>query len=290
MKFRSTLITTFAVAGLALSPAKAHAVVVTPTNGFTTTPCTPGPSTGLYSLGLGGYLSGCWGSLNVSSLFENAGDISSMYWFGAPLVLSGNAPTSSNTFMFNDDATSPGSAGSGKYFAGTYYGFARGAGNPASITQNISWLTYSPELVFGLQDPTSGWVYSGSDPARNVDPSPAGLQNFLIQITDVGDGRSHFLFGWEDLNSGCLTSSSGTTTTVATVVSASALNSLFATCTGGNTGGISDRDYNDFYVLIDAETLGTPRDVIPEPMTMTLLATGLVGLGGASLRKRNKKS
>ena len=49
--------------------------------------------------------------------------------------------------------------------------------------------------------------------------------------------------------------------------------------------GGGDRDYNDAIFAIRGVT------TVPEPVTMTLLATGLVGLGGASLlRRRSMKT
>ncbi len=42
-------------------------------------------------------------------------------------------------------------------------------------------------------------------------------------------------------------------------------------------------------MIVTPLALGDPSEVVPEPMTMTLLATGLVGLGGASARRRRKE-
>jgi len=55
--------------------------------------------------------------------------------------------------------------------------------------------------------------------------------------------------------------------------------------TNGVAGG--DRDFNDAIFTLEKLDSGTPQEVVPEPATMTLLATGLVGLAGAR-RKRNK--
>lgn len=49
-------------------------------------------------------------------------------------------------------------------------------------------------------------------------------------------------------------------------------------------GGGSDADYQD--VLFKIEGNGGPREVVPEPATMTLLATGLAGMAAASRRRK----
>jgi len=56
---------------------------------------------------------------------------------------------------------------------------------------------------------------------------------------------------------------------------------------GGNGVAGGDRDFND--AIFTIEDSGTPTEVVPEPATMTLLATGLAGMIGAGMkRKRNK--
>lgn len=42
-------------------------------------------------------------------------------------------------------------------------------------------------------------------------------------------------------------------------------------------------------MILSPDTSGHPQDVVPEPATMTLLATGLVGMSGASIRRRRKQ-
>ena len=98
--------------------------------------------------------------------------------------------------MFNNDC---GSGGNGTF------AFCTGSFTkpPAVISNN------SGELVLGLMVPDNAygtgffWDYSGSN-TRNAMPPPAGYQDVLLQLTIGGvDDPGQFLFGWEDLNTGC---------------------------------------------------------------------------------------
>lgn len=259
MKNRFFVIAGLALAASTVTPAPAQAVV--------------GPCLGSVTLGFGGYFDGCWGGFNVSRLFENAGNINNISWFaGMPArATAQNTPTPGGTFLFNNNCGSNGNTAASGLFCTPM---------TAPIGPTIA------ELVFGLQNPSGVWIYTGTDPNRNSPPIPAGVQNFLWEITD---NPGTYLLGWEDLNSGCLGSGTSAQITTGEIDTTIELGALFAACNpGANPGGSADNDYNDFYMLIQAIP-DTPTEVVPEPMTMSLLATGLAALGGASLRRRRNK-
>ncbi len=133
------------------------------------------------------------------------------------------------------------------------------------LVQSFGWLT-GTEIVFALmvrQDEAAGefnWFFSG-DPLRNPD-GYAHLAYFTPQQFPNGvpgdDGlglvpntAGQYLFGFEDV-----------------------------------IYDPSDWDFNNAIFAIDADNIGVPTDVVPEPATLTLLASGLGGL--AALRRRRR--
>jgi hypothetical protein len=140
--------------------------------------------------------------------------------------------------------------------------------NPAdysSLTYTLGGFGAGQEVIVALQVNQSdiyNWFFSG-DPGRNGD-GYAHLAYFPPDLFpdgvpgDKGVGvvpqtAGKYLFGFEDV--------------------------IYVN---------SDWDFDNSIFSIDQETVNPPTEVIPEPGTLTLLATGLAGLGGALQRRRRK--
>jgi hypothetical protein len=208
------------------------------------------------------------------------------YWagnFGSTMGAT-NDPTVAGTDMFNDECGSPGNG---------VFAFCTGAMTKPDV--DIS--NPAGELVLGLMvpDPNNGtsyyWVYSGAA-TRNAVPPPPGYQEVLLQLTKNGvDDPGQFLFGWEDLNTGCTTRAALRNNRYAEedLGNGPMLDSALETCTVIAPGGNSDNDFNDSYMRFSIVGTGTPTDVTPEPATMTMLAFGLTAMSGAALRRRRRQ-
>jgi hypothetical protein len=275
MKLRSVVYGAILLVGAALIPARASAQS-----------CIYN-----FTLGLGGFISGCY-SATISELGEDAGLVSNQYyWAGNFGSTSGtaNAPTVGGTLMFDDDCGSSGFPNTFAFCTGNY------AKTPASFN------SLSGELVLGLDvpfDPTwpsywangGFWVYSG-DMNRNATPAPPGFQAVLLQLTNGGvDDPGQYLFGWEDLNTGCTARPAVNRFREEDLGDPTILNNFLSDCSAITAGGNSDSDFNDSYLRLSISGTGVGTNTItPEPMTMSLMAFGLVAMAGVSFRNRKRR-
>jgi len=305
MKIRSMFAGAAVLAAVSLAPTRASAQGAPPC--FLNT----------YSaiLGLGGSLQGCF-QFTLTELGENAGGVADQfYWNGNFVAATGspnNAPSPAGTLFFNDDCNSTGAVTG----PGTTFQFCDGLPGHGAVKTTGTITNLLGELVLGLnitQDnlPAGGnngnpyWIYSGN-PLRNAFPTPAGFQAVLMQLTSGGASAANpggpgnaidgeFLFAWEDLNSGCTTENIPQSFfRIEDIGNAVALDdgALHQCVTfnpnAGPGNANSDNDFNDSYIRL--HIVGTRLDTVtPEPMTMTLMATGLVGLAGAQIRRRKNR-
>jgi hypothetical protein len=177
---------------------------------------------------------------------------------------------------------------------GTDYGISFGS-NALAVCLNSTDIFCSSASRGGFGDPTSAnsalfWT-SGTETFMNV---AAGFSTgFSFFYTARNQGGSVLVY--DDLN--------GTGNILATII----LPTTLGTCdpayfapfcpfvAAGSTfngiaksvawGGVADQIAFDD-VTLGSDTPGNPSDVVPEPATMTLLATGLAGMAAA--RKRRK--
>jgi len=302
MRRRYQLFGIAALAAVALAPGKAKAQSC-------------GPVGYVATLGLGGTLTGCF-SATLQQLGENATGIGQQYFWagnfaGSTLSAPSNAPLLAGTQFTGSPATDD--CGTSGGFTPASFAYCTGGSQapillidgstaPSIGTTSQTIFNAAGEFVIGMfaQDlslPLANggnnyWVYSGN-PVRNTYPGPVGFQEVMYQLANNGspiDGE--FLFAWEDINSGCLGVSGSGLHPSLTLFNVQDLGNKAImddpnNCNVLNPGGQSDNDFNDSYIILNIT--GTRLDTtVPEPMTMSLMAAGLVSMGGLSLRRRKR--
>jgi hypothetical protein len=162
----------------------------------------------------------------------------------------------------------PACGGLSGYALGTKAYGAASAGVLASplINAPISW-TAGEEVIFALmvnQNDGFNWFFSG-DPSRHTSAYSWPTSQPLAHLAYFGTGgvpgnlgvgtipgtEGKFLFGFEDVRY-----------------------------------TPSDWDFNNAIFAIEFGGIDPPAEVVPEPATMTLLASGLLGLAAAQRRRR----
>ena len=142
--------------------------------------------------------------------------------------------------------------------------------------------------AFGIRD---------VDPsASSVDAGLAATWSYVGDVNQLGgdpDGANPKFSGFETNNgiNGAITNDGNTYSFSLTFATADLASLEFALHSQGGPNGCSTKLFiNGTDAQVDTVDPACATTVVPEPITMTLLATGLAGMGGAGIVRRRKQA